>query len=561
MNAQTTAVPTPAIVLDPNTSSITLNGSPVVTASGLGNSFLAALSGSGNVGIGTTTPNYKLDVNGSTHVTLPSNNSGSPSFVIDNTYGDGNILEMYARGRMTLNNNANNTGFTINSGNNGVLHTLLSLNGGSGQSGNLQEWAVSGTTLDVITAAGRLGIGTQNPNRKLYIAENVNGLTYALKLDDYNSGNAATGILFGVGGNGNSGLDENRGKGALVYSYVPGTWNYGDFHFLQNATSGFAVASLADSVMTIRYNGNVGIGTTTPSVKLDVNGALSITGTSNLVGSASLSGTNNLMPNQKLTGTSSVLTQGLADTRYVKTDQTGNVGIGTQYPTDNFEIYGPSVFSRLARSSGSGYALTRYFTSGSEDWTTGTRANDSGYYIRDASGDVNLYAQQGGNVGIGTSSPSSILTVQKSFWPYEPAVTINNTDNEGFLGISLRRNGTEHASFGIFDEANANRAFIGTNNASIVFNPGGGVWVNSSFMPGGEAFAVQGTSYVSSNSRIGGALSVQGSDASSFAGNVGIGTTTPATKLDVVGNANFSGVVRVTEQGDLSMGEFTQEPQ
>ena len=43
-------------------------------------------------------------------------------------------------------------------------------------------------------------------------------------------------------------------------------------------------------------------------------------------------------------------------------------------------------------------------------------------------------------------------------------------------------------------------------------------------------------------------------------GNVGVGTNTPQAQLDVQGSARFSGPVHIEPQGDLSMGEFTSEP-
>ena len=44
------------------------------------------------------------------------------------------------------------------------------------------------------------------------------------------------------------------------------------------------------------------------------------------------------------------------------------------------------------------------------------------------------------------------------------------------------------------------------------------------------------------------------------AGDIGIGTNEPQARLDVQGNARFSGAVRIEPQGDLTMGEFTSEP-
>jgi len=87
-------------------------------------------------------------------------------------------------------------------------------------------------------------------------------------------GSAPTGILFSTGTNADS---STRGKGALVYEAMAG-WNVGDFHFLQNSVADASIATLSDAVMTIKNNGNVGIGTTSPATKLDVNGAGSFAG-------------------------------------------------------------------------------------------------------------------------------------------------------------------------------------------------------------------------------------------------------------------------------------------
>jgi len=54
-----------------------------------------------------------------------------------------------------------------------------------------------------------------------------------------------------------------RGKGALVYT-GNSTWNRGDFQFLQNSAADSTNPTLTNAVMTIQNSGNVGIGTTNP---------------------------------------------------------------------------------------------------------------------------------------------------------------------------------------------------------------------------------------------------------------------------------------------------------
>jgi hypothetical protein len=98
-------------------------------------------------------------------------------------------------------------------------------------------------------------------------------VSFPLKLDNPHStyNVDGTGILFSVGGDGGSQLSVNRGKGALAYTYNH-TWNRGSFHFLQNTATNANNPTLADAVMTIKNNGNVGIGTTDPQDPLEVKG-------------------------------------------------------------------------------------------------------------------------------------------------------------------------------------------------------------------------------------------------------------------------------------------------
>lgn len=150
-----------------------------------------------------------------------------------------------------------------------------------GESAN--NYAIHGSSADGyagffegrVFISGNVGIGYHNPNRKLYLLESTSGIAYPLKLDnphpDY--GEDGVGILFSTGGSGGGPVSDQRGKGALVYVYT-NTWNRGSFHFLQDSNTGTANPELEDAVMTITYDGNVGIGTASPQGKLDVNGRI-----------------------------------------------------------------------------------------------------------------------------------------------------------------------------------------------------------------------------------------------------------------------------------------------
>jgi len=143
-------------------------------------------------------------------------------------------------------------------------------------------WSYAGQRLapdDGLLVQGDVGIGLYDPNRKLYVADKRDGLSYALKLDNPNStlGVDGVGVLFSAGGNGSNGLSVDRGKGALVYT-CDQSWNKGSFHFLQNSADDNTNPTLADAVMTIKNDGHVGIGTTDPQDALEVNGFVRLDG-------------------------------------------------------------------------------------------------------------------------------------------------------------------------------------------------------------------------------------------------------------------------------------------
>jgi hypothetical protein len=124
------------------------------------------------------------------------------------------------------------------------------------------------TNAGIIDASGKWGIGNTTPKYTLDVTLPGNsfasfGSTLAL------AGGSYAGIHFGYSEPSNS----NYRKSALVFEPVDGAAR-GKIHLLNNNAYNTASATLADAKLTIDYNGNTGIGTTTPSniTKLDVNG-------------------------------------------------------------------------------------------------------------------------------------------------------------------------------------------------------------------------------------------------------------------------------------------------
>jgi hypothetical protein len=188
---------------------------------------------SGNYGYLGTSDSGVYGSNGSNYGTLGSN--------IDGVYG--------------LSNSSGGSGVTgIHNGN------------GNGIYGRSNTGLAGHFSGDVYVSEN-LGIGTSSPEKKLHVKNKSNTEHFQLKIANPNGGGnklAHAGILFHVEDD-----QPNRGKGGIMYESI-GNWNRGNLHFLQNNNQDNSQVSLADSVMTIQNNGNVGIGTTDPNYKLCV---------------------------------------------------------------------------------------------------------------------------------------------------------------------------------------------------------------------------------------------------------------------------------------------------
>jgi hypothetical protein len=122
----------------------------------------------------------------------------------------------------------------------------------------------------VIDGSGNVGIGTQSPDVPLEInGGSGTDLDPLLRINkDVDGDGSATGILIGAvnAGHSKSGIFfENKGLGS----------GRGNLYFCNNSTAGTADATIADARMTIINTGEVGIGTTSPTTTLDVEGTVS----------------------------------------------------------------------------------------------------------------------------------------------------------------------------------------------------------------------------------------------------------------------------------------------
>ena len=332
-----------------------------------------------------------------------------------------------------------------------------------------------------IDSSGNVGIGTSSPDEKLHVFAGSAGTVTASTNADLvveNSANTGLNILTPNNQNGQIlfGDPEDNDVGRLQYNH---TSDYMAFY------------TNANERMRIDSSGNVGIGTTSPTGKLDIVGGstyqphLRIT---NNAGGGRIYGIN--VGVAALNNGYFSIKDETADAYRIVITDSGNVGIGTT---------SPATLMHLKQTSGN--AILRINSdSGERRIDFGDSTDDDGGRIKyDASDNMLLFTNgseamridSSGSVGIGTSSPiaQSKLTVAGG------SGSISVTGSDGNFSAGGQR------SFMDFAGGKARVGGTGGGGAGTTL----GLYVGT----GTEAVSVTAT------------------------GNVGIGTSSPLTKAHI----------------------------
>tara|TARA_R100001594_G_scaffold25932_3_gene50626 strand:+ start:5996 stop:8530 length:2535 start_codon:yes stop_codon:yes gene_type:complete len=320
-----------------------------------------SITSAGNVGIGTTAPGEKLDVNGSIKTTEHLKLLADSKYILFGADSEVQLLHNSNRG-LTLHASSNaSTGTKLNflrerqgSGtpstvggttsagqDNDEIGELLfqgynnagtpekidyakivaSINDASDgtEDGTIELYTMNNGTLTegVRLGATGLGIGTASPGAKLHVYGdgNLNGLIQGSSTVNY--------IQFQ---DSNTGLSSNTSNGTTV-----GT-NTGVFHINNREDKNIQFGTNDTTRMVIKNDGNVGIGTTSPGVELQVAGDIKAVKTS---------------------GTASVIAE--KDTNYAKINADG---------TSGFLSWGHASADKVLRFIGNDSEVARFDTDG-----------------------------------------------------------------------------------------------------------------------------------------------------------------------------------------------------
>ena len=298
-------------------------------------STLETLTTSGSVTLGDASGD-SLTINSSA-VSIPNGlNFDSNTLVVDATNNRVGVGTNVPGGRLTVVGASANTFFVVDQSGNGENYFAAN---------SVNIFQTAGTERMRIDSSGNVGIGTSSPATIVH-AQKSSGNTY------YRAQNNLANVDFGVDG---------AGTGIL--------WNNGNYPL--------AFGTNNTERMRITSGGAVGIGTSTPSTRLDVSvaGAEGI----NLVNAASLDSPRLFFTNSNGTGNSAVISGANGDFRFgtggtvgassgterMRITTNGNVGIGTSSPGGALSVAtGINALQVMYFGTTNGRMLGKFFANG-----------------------------------------------------------------------------------------------------------------------------------------------------------------------------------------------------
>ncbi|MFA5886350.1 MAG: hypothetical protein WC863_01065 [Patescibacteria group bacterium] len=522
------------------------------------------VNASGNVGIGTASPQSKLHVSedSGTGGSIQVTRVGQYSSIL---YGSDLNFDRASTAYITASNAAG----------------ALSLRTG-GYNNRL-----------TILSGGNIGIGTANPAKLLNLYASSTSPTELLIENSGSNGFTSASII--LKGNGPSISSEGIYNWSPTYSSGSGWYfgrPYGGDGFSVNYQTGVFNANTANvsrSLFYITSAGNVGVGTTTPAAKLEV---AAITGYSILGGSQKIGNVASPTANSDVatlgwvnsaisSATGSITLWGGTTGGNIWSLNSGNVGIGITNPTAKLEL-------EVNVGNGNSYDILKFSGNSGDygglwlksEWNSGQQSRIGFYgtsstyrgigFATNGATTPNVYINESGNVGIGTTTPAYKLEVLGTLnLPTNNAIRFDSTNNNAPWYIRNSGTGMSTLSFGIGAIQNSNDKIVfsssgylgvGTSTPVAKLNVDNGdisvtnsaaagatreISVSQVNAGGGWATAIgaaPGVSYLRSIQ--GDPLQLRSGTTTLMYlmgnGNIGIGTTAPAAKLEVAASSGYS---------------------
>lgn len=374
-------------------------------------------------------------------------------------------------------------------------------------------------------SAQNVGIGQPSPSKKLEVKSTAGG----------------DGLLLDM---------PNPSLFLIDYTDANHAWSI----YNQGADDGLAIRSSADDFTTslntrmfIQHStGNVGIGTVDPEEKLNVSGNSRISGslfigdeyTNKGVGAIQIrkEGTNNGITFWTETGATTKriwiddatqtlqLTHGATVAGGIVIDNQANIGIGIASPTTKLDINGDLRIRDLTtgylQSDANGFiSVTSTIPWGNISGTPTIKGNKW-----DGTDNTTGSIGRTGNVGVGVTSPSNKFHVLGA---NGKAIFEDGVNGQAYIELDFSTAGSPQ--LGMSDKNNDNFWAIGADDADNTLKFAGRTSGSIPIINGNTSSDVK--------------MTIQPS------GNVGIGTTSPTTKLDVLGSVQYP--VKLTRSGNV----------
>jgi len=411
--------------------------------------------------------------------------------------------------------------------------------------GDISFYEDTGTTAKLFwdASAERLGIGTSSPLSPLHI-QGTDDVAVRIKATGANSlsrlllqNDGRTWAIDNDGANGDA-LTFYDATAVAERMRITSTGNVGIGTSSPSASSAnVSVLTLKDGASFYGYEGG-GIGISGLSVNFDnIGNTAQYKASSKHVLQYTMTDTTGV---HAWSSTASTGTAGATATlvERMRIDSSGNVGIGTNSPTETLDVRGSVKIGKSGTSPYLTFDEEPDSTSGSEFYLTHDISGNTLKFTDDASHDLIAMDRDTGNVGIGTSSPVSTLELANNNQAAGSTLSITNS----FTGADWNTNDLIGTIDFRTDDTSTSQPVRGSIK-SIVENTSGATSPAYTAL----SFSTASVNTLAERMRI------------DSAGNVGIGTDSPSALLDLKDTApkiRLTDERSITWSGGETLGEL-----